>query len=194
MILVLLAGLCLASVPLTGGSVRRLGDLRLRLTWTAPVALALQVVIVTIAPDGHRSLHIAIHIASYALIAAFLCANLRLPGMKLVGLGAGANTLAIASNGGVMPAAAAALRIAHLSEHGGFQNSAPVLHPTLLWLGDVIPVPGPLPNVLSVGDCLIFLGTLVLLHRTCGRRSRPSVTATAPAVSSAPQSGVALFG
>jgi hypothetical protein len=184
-ILILLAVLCLVSVPLTGGSVRRLGDLHFRLTWTAPVALALQVLIVTIAPDGHRSLHVAIHIASYVLIAAFLCANLRLPGMKLIGLGAGANTLAIAFNGGVMPAAAAALRMAHLSEHGGFQNSAPVLHPTLLWLGDVIPVPGPLPNVLSVGDCLIVIGALVLLHRTCGRRSRAAGTVTTPAVSPA---------
>ncbi len=108
--------------------------------------------------------------------------------MKLVGLGAGANTLAIVFNGGVMPAAAAALRIAHLSEHGGFQNSAPVAHPTLLWLGDVIPVPGPLPNVLSVGDCLIFVGMLVFLHRTCGRRSRPSGAATVAAVSPATQS------
>ncbi len=74
MILVLLAGLCLASVPLTGGSLRRLGDLRFRLTWAAPLALALQVLIVTIAPDGHRSLHIAVHIASYSLIAASSCA------------------------------------------------------------------------------------------------------------------------
>ncbi len=99
--------------------------------------------------------------------------------MVLVGLGAGANTLAIVLNGGVMPAAAAALRIAHLDAHGGFQNSAAVAHPTLLWLGDVIPVPGPLPNTLSVGDCLIFLGMLVFLHRTCGRRSRVGTTATA---------------
>lgn len=183
MILVLLAGLCLASVPLTGGSLRRLGELRLRLAWAAPLALALQVVIVTITPGGHRSLHVALHIVSYSLIAVFLCANLGQPGAKLIGLGAGANALAIVLNGGVMPAAAAALRIAHLSEHGGFQNSAPVAHPTLLWLGDVIPVPGPLPNVLSVGDCLIFVGMLVLLHRTCGRWSRASGTATAPAVS-----------
>ena len=183
MILVVLAALCLASVPLAGGSLRRLGELRLHLAWAAPVALALQVLIVTIAPDGHRPLHIAAHIASYALIAAFLCANVRQPGVALIGLGAGANTLAIVLNGGVMPAASTALRIAHLSEHGGFQNSAPVAHPALLWLGDVIPVPGPLPNVLSVGDCLIFVGMLVLLHRTCGRHLRARGTTAAAAVS-----------
>ena len=187
MILVLLAGLCLVSVPLTGGSLRRLGELRFRLAWAAPVALYLQVLIITIAPSGQRSLHVAIHIASYALIAVVLYANLGLPGMKLIGLGAGANILAIILNGGVMPASATAVRLAHLDTHGGFQNSAPVAHPILLWLGDVIPVPGPLPNTLSVGDCLILLGTLVLLHRSCGRRSATSAsaTATAPAVSPA---------
>jgi hypothetical protein len=186
-ILVLLAGLCLATVPLTGGDLRGLGDLHFRLAWAAPVALYLQVLIITIAPGGDRSLHVAIHIASYALIAVVLFANLRLPGVKLIGLGAGANILAIVLNGGVMPAAATAVRIAHLSTHGGFQNSAPVSHPTLLWLGDVIPVPGPLPNTLSVGDCLILAGALVLLHRTCGKRSRASVPATAPAVGPAVQ-------
>ena len=184
MILVLLAGLCLVSVPLSGGSLRRLGELRLRLTWTAPLALALQVLIVTVAPDGHRPLHVAAHIASYALIALFLFANLRQPGVALIGLGAGANTLAILLNGGVMPAAATALRMAGLSDHGGFQNSAPVAHPTLLWLGDIIPVPGPLPNTLSVGDLLIFAGMLVFLHMSCGKRSRAGASAPAAAVTS----------
>ncbi len=187
MILVVLACLCLASVPLTGGRLSRLGELPLRLAWGAPIALAVQVLIVTIAPGGHRSLHVALHLASYLVIAVVLCANLRLPGMKLIGTGAGANMLAIVLNGGVMPASAAAERFVHLNTHGGFQNSAPVAHPALLWLGDVIPIPGPLPNVLSVGDCLIFLGALVLLHRTCRTPSSSGGTATAPAVRPAAQ-------
>jgi hypothetical protein len=35
----------------------------------------------------------------------------------------------------------------------------------------VIPVPAPfgLGNALSIGDCLIFAGMLVLLHRACAR-------------------------
>ena len=53
----------------------------------------------------------------------------------------------------------------------GFHNSAHVAHPVLPWLGDLIPWPGPLPNVLSIGDLLIFAGTIVLLQRTCGRRT-----------------------
>jgi hypothetical protein len=92
--------------------------------------------------------------------------------MPVLALGAALNILAIVSNGGVMPASASALRIAGIEVTDGFANSAAVTHPHLLWLGDVIPVPGPWPigNVLSVGDLLIFAGALYLLHRACGSR------------------------
>ncbi len=171
MILIVIAGLCLASVPLAGGSLRRLGELQFRLAWAAPLALVIQVLVLTIAPRGDKSVHVALHLVSYWLIGFVLWANLRVPGVKLIAAGVAANVLAIVANWGVMPASATAERIAHLNTHGGFQNSAPVAHPVLLWLGDVIPIPGPLPNTLSVGDCLIVAGALVLLHKTCGRRS-----------------------
>ena len=38
MILFLLAALCVVSVPLTGGSLRRLATLRVRWLWLGPVA------------------------------------------------------------------------------------------------------------------------------------------------------------
>jgi hypothetical protein len=91
--------------------------------------------------------------------------------VPLIAGGAAANALAITINAGVMPASRTAQRLAGLAESGHvFHNSAALAHPQLLWLGDIIPVPGPLPNVLSPGDCLIYLGTLILLHRICGRR------------------------
>jgi hypothetical protein len=68
-----------------------------------------------------------------------------------------------------MPASATAERIVGESQGAGYHNATALAHPHLLWLGDLIPVPGPLPNVLSLGDCMIFAGMLVLLHRTCGR-------------------------
>ena len=55
----------------------------------------------------------------------------------------------------------------------GFENSAPLAHPHLLWFGDVIPWPGPFPNVLSIGDLLIYAGTLILLHRISRRPATP---------------------
>lgn len=125
--------------------------------------------IVTVAPGGSPALHRALHLASYALLGIFLWANRRLPAVPVILAGAASNALAIAANGGVMPASARAERLAGLRLGAGFHNSAPLAHPHLLALGDVIPWPGPLPNVLSVGDCLIYAGTLVLVHRLCRR-------------------------
>jgi hypothetical protein len=85
----------------------------------------------------------------------------------VIAVGAFLNALAITVNSGVMPTAVAAERAAGLATGSGFHNSAVVAHPHLLWLGDIIPVPWPLPKVLSVGDCIIYVGLLVLLHRTC---------------------------
>jgi hypothetical protein len=178
-ILIVIAVLCLVSVPLSGASLRRLSELRLRGVWTAPAALALQVLIITVAPSGHVQLHIAIHIATYVMIGLFLLANRHIPGVMIIGAGTLMNGLAIIVNGGVMPAAATAQRLAGLIEGGGFHNSAVLAHPHLLWLGDIIPVPGPLPNVLSVGDLILFTGMLVVLHRACAKApSVPGVSAT----------------
>jgi hypothetical protein len=176
-ILVVLALLCVITVPLSGGSLRLLAQLRLRLLWAGPVALAAQVVIVTIAPNGNTGLHEAVHLGTYALAIGFLFANRHIAGMRIIGAGCLSNAVAIAANGGIMPASRTAQRIAGLTEGGGFHNSAAVLHPHLLWLGDNIPVPGPLPNVLSIGDCAIFAGMLVLLHIAC---RQPSVESGLP--------------
>ena len=175
MILIALALVCLLSVPLTGGHLGRLAHTWVRATWVPVLALAVQVGIVSVAAGGDPTLHRVLHIATYALIATFLWANRRLPGVPVILAGAVANAAAIIANAGVMPASATAERLAGLHLGTGFHNSAPVTHPMLLWLGDVIPWPGPLPNVLSVGDCLIYAGTLVLVHRVC-RRPQPSVT------------------
>ena len=50
MILIALSVLGIISVPLAGGSLGRLAKLELRWLWAPPAALALQVLIVTIAP------------------------------------------------------------------------------------------------------------------------------------------------
>ncbi|MGH2915341.1 MAG: DUF5317 domain-containing protein [Solirubrobacteraceae bacterium] len=187
MILIALALLCLASVPLTGGHLSRLASARVRGTWIPVLALALQVVIITIVPGGSPSAHRALHIATYAMIGLFLVANRHLPGIRLIGAGVFANALAIIANDGVMPASATADRLAGLHLGAGFHNSAPVAHPVLLWLGDVIPWPGPLHNVLSVGDVLIYAGTLVLVHRVCRRSPAPGAE-TMPTSGPAPAS------
>jgi hypothetical protein len=175
MILILLAALCLLSVPLTGGSLRRLATIRLRWLWLGPAAVVIQTLLVTIAPGGSHAAHAAIHIGTYVMLGAFLWANRALVGIPVIAAGTFLNALAIAVNGGVMPAAATAERAAGLTLGSGFHNSGVVVHPHLLWLGDIIPVPWLLPNVLSVGDCIIYAGLLVLLHRVC-RVPKPEPT------------------
>ena len=169
MILIALAALCVVAVPLRGGSLARLAELPLRGRWVPMLALALQVLITVIATGGSPAGHRALHIATYALVALFIWLNRGLPGMRIIAAGALANATAIVANLGVMPASATAERIAGLRLRAGFDNSAPLGHAHLAWLGDVIPWPGPLHNVLSIGDLVIFLGTAVLLHRACAR-------------------------
>jgi hypothetical protein len=173
MLLVLIAIACIASVPLAGGRLSLLSKLDVRAIWTVLAAAAIQVVITSAVRGGDHALHVGLHAASYALVAWFVVANRHLRGMPLLGLGAALNMIAISANGGVMPAAPAALRIAGIDTSGGFANSAAVDHPRLLFLGDVIPVPGPWPigNVLSPGDLLIVAGALILLHTSCRSRA-----------------------
>lgn len=186
MILFLLAAACLISVPVSGGRLARLADMQLRYLWAAPLALALQVLIITVAPGGNRPVHAAVHLGTYGLGGLFLWVNRRLPGVPLLATGAIANTLAIATNAGVMPASLTAQRAAGLVTGTGFQNSTHLAHPHLLWLGDIIPIPGPGPlaNVLSIGDLVIYAGMLVLLHTTC-RADRAGATAPRPATGQA---------
>ena len=83
------------------------------------VALAIQVLITTVIPDGHEELHKAVHIATYVLIGVFLWSNRRLPGVKVIGLGAFLNALVITVNGGQMAASRTAERLAGLHLGGG---------------------------------------------------------------------------
>lgn len=176
MLLVVTAIALVLSVPLAGGRLSRLADIRFRAIWAVLLAVAIQVGISDVAPGGNHWVHVALNIASYMLDAYFLFANRRIAGVPIVALGAGLNILAISSNGGVMPASASALRISGIDPPAGFDNSAHLVHAHLAFLGDVIPVPGPWPigNVLSIGDLTIFVGALIVLHRACGSRLFPS--------------------
>jgi hypothetical protein len=164
--------LCLASVPLAGGSLGRLGDLRLRVPWLALTGIGLQVLVISIAPRGLAGLHEVVHMASYGFLGAFGWVNRRVPGVPIVLAGGALNVLVIALNGGVMPADPDT--IASAAEHpeaGAFLNSVPVDDARLGFLGDVLATPASLPlhNVYSPGDVIAVIGLLVLVHVQCRR-------------------------
>ena len=173
MILIVTAVLTILSVPLCGGQLRRIGEVRIRGTWAVALACVLQVVILRINGISHGVAATA-HVASYLAIAVLLWENRRLPWLWLVALGGGLNFAAIISNGGVMPASLNALRSSgRLHDHAvAFANSAAVSHAKLAWLGDVFAVPKgwPFANVFSVGDVLLVVGGAFLLHGLAGSR------------------------
>ena len=166
--------LCLASVPPARGRLSALADVRFRAAWLLLAAIAVQVVIVSIVPgQGSAAVHNAVHVATYLLVGAFVVANRHVPWVWLIALGGLSNFVAIAANGGVMPADPDAVAAAGLPlDPGRFVNSGVVADPALAFLGDVFWVPAswPVSNVFSVGDVLIVLGALLALHCVSGSR------------------------
>jgi hypothetical protein len=159
--------LCLLTVPVFDGRVGHLADLRFRGPALAVAALAVQVLIISVVPEGAGALHHVVHVATYVLLAAFLWVNRWVPYLWLAAVGGVLNLVAIAANGGVMPASPEALATAGIARQpGAFINSAAVAHPHLTFLGDVFAVPAtwPISNVFSVGDVVIVLAAAMALH------------------------------
>jgi hypothetical protein len=165
--------LLLVTVPLMGGRLSRLEGMRIRWIGLAVVAFAVQVVLVTVVPSGDETLHKILHLATYALAAACLLRNLDLRFVWLVGVGGLLNLVAIAANGGVMPASRGALDAAGLEVRSGqFANSDLVVDAHVAFLGDVFAVPAGWPgaNVFSVGDVLMLVGVFLVVHAAAGSR------------------------
>lgn len=167
----------LAAVPLTGGKLSALGELRLRGRSVLFASLGVAVAVTTLFPRGSHAAHVWLNMATYlgALVALWL--NRRLRGVFVIAAGTVANVTATAVNGGIMPASSSALTVAGLAPVSqGFVNSTTVVHPRLPWLGDVFGAPRWIPfhNVFSVGDVLIVFGAIVLVLSLCGSRLVPA--------------------
>jgi hypothetical protein len=191
LILLIFFVLGLLAVPLLGGRLSRLALLRLRMPWTIAVTVVVQVLVLEVVQDtvDHTVLAI-VHVASYGLAAAFVIANRKLFGMWLMALGGCLNLLAITVNGGVMPADPGALARAGRGIEAEFDNSTYVADAKLRFLGDIFAVPKglPLANVFSIGDVILTIGMVAMLHWICRsrliprriRERRPPTTAPAP--------------
>ena len=105
MIVVACTGIGVLSALWSWARVRRLAEVRLRHIELVWFALILQVVLFEwIATFSSRWITEVLHYSTYALTAWFIVLNRRIPGTVLIALGAGCNLLAIAANGGSMPA------------------------------------------------------------------------------------------
>jgi Family of unknown function (DUF5317) len=157
---------------LLGGRLSRLAAVPFRHTGWIVAALATQVVIIEALPGPALLLQTA-HIATYVIAGWFIVANRQIPGLWLVGTGAGLNGLAITVNEGTLPARLGALQTAGIPiTPGEFENSGLIAHPRLAFLGDIFAIPAgfPLANVFSIGDILIVVGTAWTAWAVLGTR------------------------
>jgi hypothetical protein len=175
-IVVVLTSVGVASALWSRARVRRLAAVRLRHVELVWLALVLQLVLFEyLARRIPGSLTEVLHYTTYVSCGVFLVVNRRLPGVVLITAGAASNLIAIALNGGSMPADPDAWARAGLPPvpEGTFENSAANGGARLAFLGDVFAIPEtwPLSNVFSIGDVLIVIGGTWFAHRWCARSS-----------------------
>ena len=161
-----------------GGRLHRLEALRPR--WWGLVILGLGIQFVPL-PDGVAGTDLVIRTAvlalSYSLLLTFGLVNVRMPGMFLVVIGLACNMTVIVVNGG-MPASAQALIdsgqedvLAYLRDQEVTGQGADKHHllnddDQLTFLADVIAVPQPIGQAVSVGDIFVYAGLTWLIVAT----------------------------
>jgi hypothetical protein len=163
----------LITVPLARGRLTAFADLDIRRPWLAIAGIGVQILIISVIPGGSADFHEAVHMLSYGLLGAFAWSNRRIPGVPVIMAGGALNFIAIAANGGIMPADPDIAR--HMADAGEFVNSGAMANPHLLFLGDIFATPEswPMYNVFSVGDIVILLGVVMVLHGVTGSRLVP---------------------
>ena len=160
-----------------GGRLGNVQYLRLTQAWLVLVALAIQLVVFSplSAPLGAHVV-VSLHLLSYALLLAFALLNRHNVGVLITAAGVACNALAIALNGGYMPASRAALRLAGLPVSAIPHNNSELATSgdRLRFLGDVFALPHSLPlaNVFSLGDVIIGIGVALVIVSAMRRASR----------------------
>jgi hypothetical protein len=160
----------------TGGSLLHFPSIRLRRWWLAAIGVALQFV----NPDGWLG-HATV-IVSFACLLVFAVVNIRAAGFVLICAGLTLNALVILFNGGMPVTQEAIVRsgqgstVAGLSAgEGGDKHHLADSDSQLLILGDVIAVPRPVGQVVSVGDILLDVGIAWYVAASMHRRRQQVV-------------------
>jgi Family of unknown function (DUF5317) len=169
----------------TGGRLGNIEYARFRYAWLVGVALILQLTAFSPigSPLGTGGV-VALHLVSYAALLVFAAINLRSCGIAIASLGVLCNALAIATNGGYMPARQGALATAGKLYGGASDVNSRLIDGStrFAFLGDLFAVPKgvPLANVFSVGDVLIAAGVALVIalamhpHAKCRQAQRPA--------------------
>jgi len=162
---------------LRGGRLGQLAHLRLRWLWLVPIALVIQLLVFPLFSSGPLLPYAtaSLHLISYVLLTVWLAVNLRVLPVGVLLLGATANLVAVASNGGYMPASATALERAGLGGlveqmvEGQAVANVILMSPATRAnpLGDWLYFPEwfPFSTAFSIGDVLIMVGLAWLIAR-----------------------------
>ena len=120
---------------------------------------------------------------SYGLLLTFGVVNVRLPGVAPILVGLCLNTAVILANGG-MPVSREALRssgqeavLQDLQQAGADKHHLETEDDVLTPLGDVIGIPAPVGQAVSVGDVLVYAGLMWFVISAMRGRIRPPSSA-----------------
>jgi hypothetical protein len=162
---------------LRGGSLRNFAALQLRWLPLVIVGFVLQLLIFT--PFARSPLvtfaTLPIYVLSLSLLAIWVAANWRIPGMTLIAIGLALNVAVIAANGGHMPVLPEGARLAGQYEALAADDPHTSKHMLMaseqvrLWLlSDIIVIPHGVPgaSVMSVGDLVLTVGIAILCYTT----------------------------
>jgi hypothetical protein len=165
---------------LRGGSLRNFAAVQLR--WLPLVIAGFVLHLLIFTPFARSPLvtfaTLPIYVLSLVLLAIWVAANWRIPGMALIATGLALNVAVIAANGGHMPVLPEGARLAGQYEVLAADDPRTSKHLLMaseqvqLWLlSDIIVIPYGVPgaSVLSVGDLVLTVGVAILCYSTALR-------------------------
>lgn len=173
MVAVIVIALSLFLAFIRGGQLNRLKNVELRLPYLAIMSFALDFLLyhhLNYIPSWALFI---IFIVKYALLFIFIFFNTKHKHMKIIGMGVLMNFLVILFNGGAMPVSRRALEIPSLAKQvemiqsGVLSNYTLMTDKTPLWiLADIIYIPWPKEQFISIGDIIIMLGIFLFIQHT----------------------------
>lgn len=182
-LIALILAIAVAVGYLLGGRLSQLSGLHVRYAPLALIGLLLQVV----NPPGRWPF--AFLILSFVLLVVVTLANVRTAGFAPILVGVVLNLTVIALNGG-MPVARDALlasdqadTLMPLVRQQAAKHHLARSDDRLLFLGDVIAVPAPLSQAISIGDLFTYGGVALVVIAAMRRRVRPVPLTSVPEAS-----------
>lgn len=156
-----------------GGRIQRLVKLPVRHIYLLILSLAVEAVqsqLLLKTTWMTQGLSFGMTTVQYLLLFLFIFLNRHLWEVLVCGAGALLNFIVIAANGGAMPLTAKVLALGGHSakflavSEGRYYTYQIVNESTRLkWLGDMILIPGPLPQCISAGDIILVAGLFLLV-------------------------------